>query len=87
MTLYLEAEDPDGTECETCGWTKDECQIDCEGNGTWVLQGRWGCYSGDHYQGTREQMIDYLSGPFRTEWGHLFTPLSIREAIIDLENA
>lgn len=87
MTLYLTAKEPDGTDCETCGWNDDSCEIGYEGNGVWELQGRWGCYSGDHFEGSRSEMIAYLGDDFQREWGHLFTRESIKRAIKDLKEA
>lgn len=83
MTIYLDPLDPEGMDCDTCGWSSDDAQIDYEGGGVWRLEGRWGCYGGDQFEGRLDELIAYLRDGFLGT--HLFTPASLKRAIRDLE--
>ncbi len=88
MSICLSASDPDGIDCETCGRSYDEGYIEYDGdNNEWVFEGSWGCYGGTGFNGTRQEMIKWLGGEFRQDWGHLFTAQSISDAIGALEAA
>lgn len=89
MSLYLHFIEYDGEmpDCETCGPSYEECTISYDGGGLWSLEGSWGCYSGDSFQGTRAELIEYLGGDFREAWSHLFAPGQIDATIQHLKEA
>ena len=76
----------DGTDCDTCGWNPTDGYV-CPGDsgGIWHFDGRWGCYSGASFDGTAQEVADWLRGDFNATWGHLFTPESIETVAKELE--
>lgn len=52
-----------GSDCETCGWTLEEAEGEFQ-DGFVALRLRYGCYSGDYYEGSPGRVLD----EFRDDW-------------------
>lgn len=88
MSIYLTPVESDGFNCETCGPSFASARIEYDGDSRkWEFRGDWGCYSGDHFDGSRAEMIGWLRDEFTPQWGHVFTRASIKGAIEALREA
>lgn len=82
MEFWLTPIDGESTDCESCGYSSDDGYVYYDTvSREWCFEGIWGCYGGESFAGTREELIEWLDTYFREQWKHLFTEDSINRAI------
>lgn len=66
-----------GSDCETCGWSPAEVEIDTENFVQFEVRIRVGCYGGDSFTGDLNEVVARL----RDEWGHLAYTKDVTKAL------
>ena len=52
-----------GSDCELCGWSRDEMQVHANGDGTYDIYVESGCTGGGSlYDAGPEETVEYLTG-------------------------
>ncbi|ERB55325.1 hypothetical protein N806_29840 [Rhodococcus sp. P27] len=61
LNAYVDLEDEDPIDCETCGFSYDAAEIEIFSDGKVEIRVRLGCYGGDSYDGDRRGASEFLS--------------------------